>query len=97
MPLAGGPETRLTTDTVNDGPDYTPDGKLIYFDSSRSGSSQLWRMTSDGTAAEQITDDGNLNSSPHVSPDGKSVAFLSQPANSDQGITDATLKVMSIG
>jgi catechol 2,3-dioxygenase-like lactoylglutathione lyase family enzyme len=97
VPLAGGAETRLTSDTVNDGPDYTPDGKFIYFDSLRSGSSQIWRMKSDGTAAEQITDDDHLNSSPHVSPDGKSVAFLSQPANSDQGITDATLKVMSIG
>jgi TolB protein len=97
IPLAGGAETRLTSDTVNDGPDYTPDGKLVYFDSSRSGSTQIWRMKSDGTAAEQITDDDNLNSSPHVSPDGKSVAFLSQPANSDRGITDATLKVMSIG
>lgn len=95
--LAGGTETRLTSDTVNDGPDYTPDGKFIYFDSSRSGSTQIWRMKSDGTGAEQVTDDDHLNSSPHVSPDGKSVAFLSQPANSDQGITDATLKVMSIG
>ena len=95
--LSGGVETRLTTDTLNDGPDYTPDGKLIYFDSSRSGSMQIWRMKSDGTAAEQITDDDHVNSSPHVSPDGKTVAYLSQPANSDEGITDVTLKVMSIG
>ncbi|HEU4624369.1 MAG TPA: VOC family protein, partial [Steroidobacteraceae bacterium] len=97
VPLAGGAETRLTSDTVNDGPDYTPDGKLIYFDSSRSGSTQIWRMKADGTDAEQVTDDGRLNSSPHVSRDGKSVAFLSQPAGSDQGITDVTLKVMSLG
>jgi len=98
IPLTGGAETRLTSDTVNDGPDYTPDGKLIYFDSSRSGTTQIWRMKADGTAAEQITDDGNLNSSPHVSPDGKTVAFLSQPPNSDQNvITDAALKVMSLG
>jgi catechol 2,3-dioxygenase-like lactoylglutathione lyase family enzyme len=97
VPLAGGAETRITSDTLNDGPDYTPDGKLIYFDSLRSGSSQIWRMRADGTAAEQITDDALLNSSPHVSPDGKSVAFLSQPAGSDPGITDATLKVLSIG
>ena len=95
--LTGGAETRLTNDTVNDGPDYTPDGKLIYFDSARSGSMQIWRMKSDGTAAEQVTDDDHVNSSPHVSPDGKTVAFLSQPANSDSGITDVTLKVMSIG
>jgi dipeptidyl aminopeptidase/acylaminoacyl peptidase len=96
IPVGGGAETRLTSDTVNDGPDYTPDGKLIYFDSSRSGSTQIWRMKSDGTAAEQVTDDGYLNSSPHVSPDGKSVAFLTQPAPSDAGITEATLKVMSV-
>jgi TolB protein len=94
---SGGAETHLTSDTLNDGPDYTPDGKLIYFDSARSGTSQIWRMKADGTAAEQLTDDGNLNSSPHVSPDGKTVAFLSQPANSDQNlITAAVLKVMSI-
>lgn len=98
VPLAGGAEARLTSDTVNDGPDYTPDGKFIYFDSLRSGSSQIWRMKSDGTGAEQITDDGRFSSSPHVSPDGKSVAFLSQPAGSDQqGITAATLNVMSLG
>jgi catechol 2,3-dioxygenase-like lactoylglutathione lyase family enzyme len=97
IPLAGGAETRLTSDTVNDGPDYTPDGKLIYFDSARSGSTQIWRMKPDGTAAEQITDDDHLNSSPHVSRDGKSVAFLSQPAYSDQGITATTLEVMSLG
>jgi TolB protein len=34
---AGGTEKRLTHDTVNDGPDFSPDGKLIYFDSARSG------------------------------------------------------------
>jgi catechol 2,3-dioxygenase-like lactoylglutathione lyase family enzyme len=79
--LDGGPERRLTSDTINDAPDYTPDGKWIYFDSSRSGATQIWRMKPDGTAAEQITDDDYINSSPHVSPDGKTVAFLSQVAS----------------
>jgi catechol 2,3-dioxygenase-like lactoylglutathione lyase family enzyme len=97
IPVTGGAEIRLTSDTVNDGPDYSPDGKLIYFDSSRSGTTQIWRMKPDGSAAEQITDDGRLNSSPHVSPDGKTIAFLSQPLDSDQSIGDAALKTMSIG
>ena len=79
VPVDGGTAVRLTNDTVNDGPDYTPDGKFIYFDSARSGLLQIWRMKPDGTGAEQITDDAHNNSSPHVSPDGKSVAFLSQP------------------
>lgn len=95
IPLAGGPETRLTSDTLNDAPDYSPDGQLIYFDSARSGTTQIWRMRADGSAAEQITDDLNANSSPHVSPDGKSIAFLSQPLESDQSIGDAQLKVFN--
>jgi TolB protein len=95
IPVDGGAEVRLTSDTVNDGPDYSPDGKYIYFDSSRSGTVQIWRMRPDGSAAEQITDDDNINSSPHVSPDGKSVAFLSQPARDTRDIGDAALKVIS--
>jgi catechol 2,3-dioxygenase-like lactoylglutathione lyase family enzyme len=97
IPTAGGTEVRLTSDTVDDGPDYSPDGKLIYFDSSRSGTTQIWRMKPDGSAAEQVTDDDRVNSSPHVSPDGKTVAFLSQPLNSDQNIGDAALKIISTG
>jgi catechol 2,3-dioxygenase-like lactoylglutathione lyase family enzyme len=93
--LTGGTEVRLTSDTINDGPDYSPDGKFIYFDSWRTGTCQIWRMKPDGSAAEQITDDGHLNSSPHVSPDGKSVAFLSQPSDSDESIGDAALKVLN--
>jgi len=96
IPLEGGWEARLTSDTLNDGPDYSPDGKLIYFDSARSGTTQIWRMGPDGSAAEQLTDDLRINSSPHVSPDGKSVAFLSQPLESDQSIGDAELKVFNI-
>ena len=94
VPAAGGPEVRLTQDTINDGPDYSPDGKLIYFDSSRSGTTQIWRMKADGSGAEQVTDDGNINSSPHVSPDGKTVAFLSQPVRAGAGIGAAAIKVL---
>jgi hypothetical protein len=95
--ITGGMEVRLTSDTVNDGPDYSPDGKLVYFDSARSGSTQIWRMRVDGSEAEQVTDDNNINSSPHVSPDGKTVAFLSQPsAGGGMGIGDAELKVFSV-
>jgi hypothetical protein len=93
----GGEELRLTRDTVNDGPDYSADGKFIYFDSSRSGSLQIWRMKTDGTGAEQLTDDENRNSSPHVSRDGRTIAFLSQPPGSHSGIGAASIKVMSPG
>jgi len=93
--IEGGTERRLTSDTVNDGPDYTPDGKYIYFDSSRSGRLQIWRMKPDGSNAEQITDEDGNNHSPHVSPDGKSVAFLSQQAPENGEIVPTVLKVIS--
>lgn len=90
----GGPETRLTRDTVNDGPVYSPDGQFIYFDSSRSGATQIWRMRSDGSDAEQMTDDDWLDSSPHISPDGNTLAFLSQPPGDHGGFGPAALRVM---
>ena len=94
IPAAGGPETRLTYDTVNDGPAYSPDGQYLYFDSARSGTTQIWRMRSDGSQAEQITDDDSVNSSPHISPDGMTLAFLSQHPGHGSGYGPAVLKVM---
>lgn len=94
IPAAGGAETRLTHDTVNDGPVYSPDGQYIYFDSSRSGTTQIWRMRSDGSQAEQITDDDALNSSPHISPDGMALAFLSEHPGRASGYGPAAVKVM---
>jgi TolB protein len=94
VPTTAGQETRLTRDTVNDGPVYSPDGQYIYFDSSRSGMTQIWRMRADGSEAEQMTDDDFLNSSPHLSPDGSTLAFLSQPAGRGSGFGPAVVRVM---
>lgn len=96
VPAAGGRETRLTRDTLNDGPVYSPDGHFIYFDSSRSGTTQIWRMGADGSDAEQITDDGSLNSSPHISPDGNTLAFLSQPLGAHGRLGPAVIEVMRL-
>ncbi|MBA3395278.1 MAG: S9 family peptidase [Deltaproteobacteria bacterium] len=47
---------RLTTHPENDtDPRWSPDGKSIYFMSSRSGSSQVWRIAIAGGEAEQVT------------------------------------------
>jgi hypothetical protein len=47
---------RLTiSDGLDDGPDYSSDGKYIYFNSYRTGHMQIWRMQSDGTNQEQLT------------------------------------------
>src|SRR6266566_3671226 len=45
IPAAGGEEIRLTTAKgLDDGPEYTRDGKYIYFNSERTGHMQIWRM-----------------------------------------------------
>ena len=50
IPVAGGDETRLTAAKgLDDGPEYSPDGKYIYFNSERSGTMQIWRMQPDGS------------------------------------------------
>jgi Tol biopolymer transport system component len=66
-----------TTPGLDDGPEYSPDGKWIYFNSVRSGTMQIWRMKPDGSDPEQLTRDGFNNWFPHLSPDGKRIVFIS--------------------
>ena len=75
--LEGRTETRLTDGKGHsDGPDYTPDGRWIWFNSNRAGPMQLWRMHEDGSALEQMTHDENANWFPHPSPDGRHILYL---------------------
>jgi TolB protein len=79
IPVNGGAEIKLTSNTTAhvDGPEYSPDGKYIYYNASTTGTMQLWRMKPDGTNQEQITFDEYNDWFPHLSPDGKWIAFIS--------------------
>ncbi len=74
----GGEEKRLTTaEGLDDGPEYSPDGKHIWFNSVRTGLMQVWRMNADGSEQTQMTFDETRNAwFPHVSPDGKQVIYI---------------------
>ena len=78
IPTRGGRERRLTdAEGLDDGPEYSPDGKHIWFNSVRSGLMQAWRMKADGSEQTQMTFDEDFNAwFPHVSPDGKQVVFI---------------------
>lgn len=77
IPSDGGEETCLTDGKgYNDGPEYSPDGKHIWFNSTRSGLMQVWRMNRDGSGLTQMTDFDANNWFGHVSPDGKHVIYL---------------------
>lgn len=84
IPAAGGPDTRLSdVPYPNDGPEYSPDGRWVYFNSERAatqpGHAQCFRMRPDGTGIEQLTFDPRVNWFPHVSPDGQSIVYISYP------------------
>ncbi len=74
-----GKEINLTnTPGLDDGPEYSPDGQWIYFNSTRSGQMQIWRMKPDGSAQERVTNDHRWNDwFPHFSPDGKWIVIIS--------------------
>jgi Tol biopolymer transport system component len=75
-------ETRLTHgEGRNDGPDYSADGKWIYFNSSRTGLMQIWRVPAAGGEAERITTSDCGDWFPHPSPNGDKVVFVSYDAD----------------
>lgn len=78
IPVTGGEETRLTYNEkgLDDGPEYSPDGRHIWFNSVKSGLMQVWRMNADGSGQTQITFDEANSWFPHVSPDGSKIVYI---------------------
>ncbi len=72
------PARPLTNSTAKDNnPRWSPDGRWILFESTRSGSGQLWIIGVDGGEAKQLTTISTDASGGIWSPDGKHVAFVS--------------------
>jgi dipeptidyl aminopeptidase/acylaminoacyl peptidase len=67
----------LTSGNKDRHPRWSPDGKHLLFESSRSGSSQLWLLDLSGGEARQLTDISTGASNGTWSPDGKWIAFVS--------------------
>jgi WD40-like Beta Propeller Repeat len=92
--VGGGVERRLTTNpAADDSPAYSPDGRWIYFDSSRSGNRNIWRIPADGAGpgdskAERITSIDREDRTPRPSPDGKWLIFLSYPRKTGGNLMD---------
>jgi len=89
---------KITSQGRNADPVFSPDGRYVYFSSDRSGRWQLWRVSVDGSAPEQLTRDDFDDTHPYLSPDGRSIAFLSfdARANSRGALRDARLRLLSL-
>ncbi|TDD21766.1 biopolymer transporter Tol [Kribbella turkmenica] len=84
IPAAGGADVQLTDDEhADDGSEYGPDGKWIYFNSERAGHAQLFRIAVGTGEAEQLTSDERVNWFPHPAPDGSAIAYVSFPPGTE--------------
>jgi len=98
--ITNGAETALTNNTEGhvDGPEYSPDGKYIYYNANPTGTMQIWRMKPDGSGREQLTFDERHNWFPHISPDGKWIVYISFPndiePNGHPSYKNVTLNLM---
>lgn len=82
IPVNGGQELQLTNyPSLDDGPEYSPCGRWIYFNSTRSGLMQIWRIGTNGDSLEQVTFEGANCWFPHLSPDGQWIVYLAYAAN----------------
>jgi len=71
----GGSPERLTVDAANDNsPAWSGDGQWVYFTSNRSGTLEIWRVSTAGGFLAQVTNNGGWG--PRCSPDSKSLYYF---------------------
>jgi Tol biopolymer transport system component len=64
-----------------DGPEYSPDGGWLYFNTERfSGYAQIGRMRPDGSEMSRMVASDTVDWFPHLSPDGRSAVYLAYPS-----------------
>ena len=73
--VQGGPPRRLTFEPSTEyHPQWSRDGKWVYFASDRTGERQIWKMPGGGGEAVQMTEHGGEG--PFESPDGRHLFYV---------------------
>ena len=70
-----------TAQEMNYDPAWAPDGRSIVFTSERNGSADLYRVNTDGSALERLTDNPAYDDQAAFSPDTKQLVFVSSRAD----------------
>jgi len=71
----------MISSVADEGPQFSPDGNKIVFDSQRSGNNEIWVANADGSEPIRLTSLNVLSGTPRWSPDGKFIAFDSRPGD----------------
>jgi Tol biopolymer transport system component len=80
---------RLTNTSERDlCPDYSRDGRLITFCSSRSGPFQIWAMNADGSNVHMVTNGKGFFIFPDYSPDASKIVFSGTASDADVNDND---------
>lgn len=83
-------ERFLISTTLESGPQFSPDGRKIAFESTRSGAYEVWTCNSDGSGLLQLTHFNTVTGTPRWSPDGQYITFDSRyPGNADLFVMDS--------
>ena len=83
-------EKFISSTAIESGPQFSPDGTKIAFESTRSGAYEVWMCRSDGTDLIQLTHFNSVTGTPRWSPDGQQIAFDSRaPGNAEIFVMDS--------
>ena len=85
LPAEGGASVLVDTGEGHiDGPEWSPDGRWLYFNSERwadaPGHAQLARVPDGGGEVERLHTSGTVDWFPHLSPDGRTAVYIEFPA-----------------
>jgi Tol biopolymer transport system component len=76
--MNGGPAKRVTQSAFTEiDPEWSRDGRWIYYVSNQSGRWAIWKVSATGGTGSQLTSE--LGFDPRESPDGRSVFFIDRP------------------
>ncbi|KIS29015.1 biopolymer transporter Tol [Arthrobacter sp. SPG23] len=101
IPADGGPTSSFDTgDGHCDGPEYSPDGKWLYFNTeaftSAPGHAQIARMRVDGEGRERLIESDTVDWFPHLSPDGRYASYIRFPSGTEGHPADLPVDVVLV-
>ena len=84
------PDRFISSTRMESGPQFSPDGTKIAFESTRSGYYEVWMCRSDGSDLVQLSHFNSMTGTPRWSPDGQQIAFDSSASgNADIFVVDS--------